>query len=491
MEKKSMENISSQYLSNEQIKIYLEACLDQKIKDFQVLSNNTSTNINLLNKDDFERLKNSKRFPDQDNLFYRVWVYQYEGLKELLKLNDNQIINTNNNKRDIYYIDDKQNKNLDKDKKNLSFRFKFGKIDIKDLQRENLFYQQLLENPNVNFDEYKPTEKEISSQRKDLKIIFLYINLGTPLLEEDCEVEEIEDININNKKKEKFKYYYKYEFDIDRIVYFRNISFSLYDENETINCECELNIKPDYYWILEDKESGLRKYYCPNCFSKLQDKENYKLIENTKYSIRYFLYCNEPGHNTKKYEYYCKECNRPYCIKCLTNEHKDLNSIHKLVEIEDMDLISNKNFFKEKLDKIHKKKKKNNKIWDEINEAGDNAESSLRQRESKAIIDIKNEVLSRCNYLTSLGYELQRMINEIDTKKKFIEDMRRDSNIANYLIMNNMFVEDMKKHYLPNLEYIESIPLEKYLETFHKIDKKYPFYSDDEEENESFNDNKK
>jgi hypothetical protein len=41
------------------------------------------------------------------------------------------------------------------------------------------------------------------------------------------------------------------------------------------------------------------------------------------------------------------------------------------------------------------------------------------------------------------------------------------------------------------LEYIESIPLKKYLETFHKIDKKYPFYSNDEEENESFNDNKK
>ena len=79
------------------------------------------------------------------------------------------------------------------------------------------------------------------------------------------------------------------------------------------------------------------------------------------------------------------------------------------------------------------------------------------------------------------------MISEIDTKKKFIEDMRRDSNIANYLNMKNMFDEDMKKHYLPNLEYIESITLEKYLETFHKIDKKYPFNSDDEEENESFN----
>ena len=78
------------------------------------------------------------------------------------------------------------------------------------------------------------------------------------------------------------------------------------------------------------------------------------------------------------------------------------------------------------------------------------------------------------------------MISEIDAKKKFIEDMRRDSNVANYLNMNNMFVKDMKKHYLPNLEYIESIPLEKYLETFHKIDKKYPFNQEDAEESESF-----
>ena len=484
MEKKTMENINSQYLSNDQIKIYLEACLDQKVQDFKVLSDKISStnNIDLSNKDEFERLKDSKKFPEQDNLFYRVWIYQYEGLKELLKENEEQVIIRNNNNRD----EEKQTKNIDKEKKNLSFRFTFGKIDIKDLQKENLFYQQLTENPNVNFDEYKPTENEISSQRKNLKIIFLYVNLGTPLLEEDCEVEEIEEINPNKKRKEKYKYYYKYEFDIDRIVYYRNISFSLYEENENISCECELNIKPDYYWILEDKETGLRKYYCPNCFSKLQDKENYKLIENTKYSIRYFLFCHEPGHNTKKYEYYCKQCNRAYCIKCLTNDHKDLNLIHKLVEIDDMDLTSVKSFFKEKLEKIHKKKKKNDEIWDEINESGDNAESSLRQRESKAIIDVKNEVLSRCTYLTSLGYELQRMISEIDAKKKFIEDMRRDSNVANYLNMNNMFVEDMKKHYLPNLEYIESIPLEKYLETFHKIDKKYPFNQEDAEESESF-----
>ena len=34
-----------------------------------------------------------------------------------------------------------------------------------------LFYQQLTENPNVNFDEYKPTDKEITSQKKNLKII--------------------------------------------------------------------------------------------------------------------------------------------------------------------------------------------------------------------------------------------------------------------------------------------------------------------------------
>lgn len=38
--------------------------------------------------------------------------------------------------------------------------------------------------------------------------------------------------------------------------------------------------------------------------------------------------------------------------------------------------------------------------------------------------------------------------------------------------MNNMFIEDMKNHYLPNLQYIENIDLDKYLETFHKIDKK-------------------
>ena len=39
-------------------------------------------------------------------------------------------------------------------KKNLTFRFAFDSIDIKDLQKENLFYKQLKENPNIKFDEY-------------------------------------------------------------------------------------------------------------------------------------------------------------------------------------------------------------------------------------------------------------------------------------------------------------------------------------------------
>ena len=37
MEEENLENISSQYLNNEQIKVYLEACLDHRITDFQEL----------------------------------------------------------------------------------------------------------------------------------------------------------------------------------------------------------------------------------------------------------------------------------------------------------------------------------------------------------------------------------------------------------------------------------------------------------------------
>ena len=66
------------------------------------------------------------------------------------------------------------------------------------------------------------------------------------------------------------------------------------------------------------------------------------------------------------------------------------------------------------------------------------------------------------------------MISELDFKTKFIQDLKKYSNVSTYLNMNNMFLEDMKNHYLPNLEIIESLPLDKFLETFHKIDKKYP-----------------
>jgi hypothetical protein len=218
-----LENINSQYLSKEQIKLYLEACLDHRITDFQILKDSSDNKINYLNKEEFEHLKNSLKNSEEDNLFYRVWIYQYEGLKEFFKSNEDKLLNQNSKHNIINFINhQKNNKNIEKDKKSLNFRFRFGKIDLHDLQKENLFYQQLAKNPNVNFDEYKPTEKEITSITKNLKIIFMYINLGVPLLEEDCEVEEIQNFDYKfNNKKPKFIYKYKYEFDLDKIVYYR------------------------------------------------------------------------------------------------------------------------------------------------------------------------------------------------------------------------------------------------------------------------------
>ena len=82
---------------------------------------------------------------------------------------------------------------------------------------------------NINFDEYKPKDSEIAEQKKKLNIIFLYINLGVPLLEDDIEPDETNKISSSQHK-------YKYEFDIDKVVYYRKITFSLY-ENET-NLKC-------------------------------------------------------------------------------------------------------------------------------------------------------------------------------------------------------------------------------------------------------------
>ena len=161
--------------------------------------------------------------------------------------------------------------------------------------------------------------------------------------------------------------------------------------------------------------------------------------------------------------------------------------------------MDNKIFYKDKIKEINKQKIKNDKIWEEINDAGDKAELSLRERESKAIVEVKNEVLARCTFLTSMGYELQRMIGELDFKTKFIQDLKKDSNVSTYLNMNNMFLEDLKNHYIPNLEKIEALPLDKFLETFHKIDKKYPDDNkikdiedddeDEEKEDDEFSDN--
>jgi len=168
-----MENINSNYLTDDQIRLYLEACLDHKITDFEVEPDTSREKFDYTNPEEFKRLVNNKCFPEQDNLFYRVWVYQYEGLKELLSP-DTQLINRDagNTFYGKNFDDTKNGKNSDKEKKNLSFRFTFGSIDIKDLQKENLFYKQLRENPNVNFDEYKPKDKEIAEQKKKIKNYF-------------------------------------------------------------------------------------------------------------------------------------------------------------------------------------------------------------------------------------------------------------------------------------------------------------------------------
>ena len=85
------------------------------------------------------------------------------------------------------------------------------------------------------------------------------------------------------------------------------------------------------------------------------------------------------------------------------------------------------------------------------------------------------------------------MIGELDFKTKFIQDLKKDSNVSTFLNMNNMLLEDLKNHYIPNLEKIESLPLDKFLETFHKIDKKYPDdikskYDEDDEDEEKEDD---
>ena len=87
-----MQNIDSNYLTDDQIRLYLEACLDHKITDFEVEPDSSKDKFDYTNPEEFKRLVNNKRFSEQDNLFYRVWVYQYEGLKELLSP-DTQLIN--------------------------------------------------------------------------------------------------------------------------------------------------------------------------------------------------------------------------------------------------------------------------------------------------------------------------------------------------------------------------------------------------------------
>jgi len=131
-----MQNINSDYLTDEQIRLYLEACLDHKVTEFEVEPDPSLEKFNYTNPEEFRRLVNSKKFSEQDNLFYRVWVYQYEGLKDLLSP-DSPL--SNREKESFFpknFEENKNGKNSDKGKKNLSFRFTFGSIDKRFTKRK-------------------------------------------------------------------------------------------------------------------------------------------------------------------------------------------------------------------------------------------------------------------------------------------------------------------------------------------------------------------
>ena len=64
MEEENLENISSQYLNNEQIKVYLEACLDHRITDFQELGDSQKINEDYYDKEEFGLIYGYKKLLD-------------------------------------------------------------------------------------------------------------------------------------------------------------------------------------------------------------------------------------------------------------------------------------------------------------------------------------------------------------------------------------------------------------------------------------------
>lgn len=441
------------------IKLFLEASLKRKVNYL---------NIKNINKGDKSKIP-------KEEISYNVWIYSHEFLKETML---------------SYYKGSEFNPKIGKD----HIKVKLGSIIINDLNESAMIVKKHLEaaNPQILLSQKENTNDKLhfailaqayigSSNNKVIDEDPRVFNSSITFGDNSTDVIYLNSSKIDSENKSTSTYHWFVFKDFSKLVFHSIVIFSFDDEvKKCSNVNCS-GASPEMKYCYNDQ-----KYFCSVCIEETHNKTTYNtlrkhhIVDAIDFSINYTNNCSR--HPQKLLEYFCYNCNAMFCTKCFdtTDVHPPLkfNPPHEIKFITDvfnsftiqMNALSKRviemvGFIDDEVE-IRKATSK------EILKLYNKAVAELDSRKSKAHDDLDNEINFRATYLASISVEIQRIINEIDSKISFLKHQYEHADQSTYIAMSNQFTKYMREELIPNLELLCEISFEKITVNLYYIEKR-------------------
>jgi len=440
------------------IKLFLEASLLRKVD---------SVSIKQIGKGD-------KSLLQKEDICYNVWLYSFDLLKDIVP----SLIRNN----EYNYV---------KNQITQGIKFKLGSIIFEDLEKSNEKLRQFL---GTNIPNYN--NSNMMNNSNSYYIILSQAYVGTAqtkvMTDEDPREAEVKFNQGDNTEvyylsgrpdevnKNISTYHWFLVRDHSKLVFTYLVNFTI-DANEIkcYNPNCSSSSSELKYCHND------QKYFCTVCMDDFHNKQTYStlrkhIITNAiTYSINYTSNCAQPDHRLKQLEFFCYNCNALYCTKCFDaggahygKQNHDIRFINDVFASFEVEMSSLTNRLREMINYIDEEVEKRQTSSKEIGKMYKKAVEEITERLAKAQEDLDNEILFRSTYLASVSVEIQRIINEIDTKINFLKHQYLYADQSTYISMSNMFSKYMKEELIPNLELLCNLGFEQITTNLYHVEKK-------------------
>lgn len=386
-------------LEENKIKVMLECSLGRK--------------VNIIDKNFFHTTEKKR-----EDIYYKVWLYDNEIVKE---------------------INDKWSKNTSDrgSSKTNNIIINLGPIDLKDLKEKN-------------FD--KDFDKGNEIRERQFKVVLATLKVGKmetiftndinkyKNFESHSDCLYIHNSDSSNDQR-KHLIYLK---DSSRLFHHAVVSFTVDESDSLITCAKCGKENHDVVYCHNDK-----KYFCQKCNIDYHVNSKMKTIKNHK-TTNYLGFSNVYKNTCKIHfliplEYFCLECSALFCHKCLDGSISKNHDKHNFKYVQNyMELMDDKEkklalVVETKLKYIDDYLNKYNADSKELENTLNIGENELMESKIKNLRNVEQEALTRNTYLASLCIEMQRYINDIESKYAFLNLQKNNADMATYISMVNMF----------------------------------------------------